>query len=144
MKSLTIQTRIEGGKFKMNTKAIKKAIEAFEGKQVDLIFKRRYKPRSLPQNAFYWGVIIPFFANLFLEEWNEIKSPTEVHEILKAACNYQELVNEATGETIRIPKSTTDLSTGEWLEYEKKIEQLSLDFFNTPLPVPNEQTELWK
>lgn len=118
MKQVSIITRIEGGQFKRNKKLIRKAIETYKGKEVELIIKRRYAQRSLQQNKFYWGVIIPMFEELILEAWEEIRSKEEIHELLKATCNYKEKVNETTGEIIRVPKSSTELSTIGWLEYE--------------------------
>lgn len=139
MKSISINTRIEDGRFRKNTKLIKQAVQKFEGKEVEITIKRKYKQRSLPQNAFYWGVTIPTFQNLILEAWGEIKGKEETHEILKSQCHYEEKVNPATGEINRIPKSTTELTTAGWLEYEQKMKQFALDFFNATLPEPNEQ-----
>lgn len=139
MKSISINTRIEDGRFRRNTKLIKQAVQKFEGKEVEIIIKRKNKQRSLPQNAFYWGVTIPTFQNLILEAWGEIKSMEEIHEILKSQCNYEEKPNPTTGEVMKIPKSTTELTTAGWLEYEQKMKQFALDFFNATLPEPNKQ-----
>lgn len=139
MKSISINTRIEDGKFKRNKTLIKQAVKSFEGKEVEITIKRKYKQRSTPQNAFYWGVIIPMFQELISEAWGEMKSVEETHEILKCQCNYEEKTNPTTGEVIKIPKSTTGLTTTGWLEYERKMKQFALDFFNAILPEPNEQ-----
>lgn len=139
MKSISINTRIEDGRFRRNTNLIKQAVQKFEGKEVEITIKRKYKQRSLPQNAFYWGVTIPIFQVLISETWGEIKSTEEIHEILKSQCNYEEKPNPKTGEVMKIPKSTTELTTAGWLEYEQKMKQFALDFFNATLPEPNEQ-----
>ena len=139
MKTISINTRIEGGKFKRNNKLIRLAVQQYEGKEIEIIFKRKYKQRSHQQNRFYWGVIVPMFQGLIFEGWGEIRSAEEIHEILKAECNYEERVNPTTGEIKRFPKSTAELTTAEWLDYEQKIRQFALDFFNTTIPEPNEQ-----
>lgn len=141
MKKISILTRVENGKFKRNISLIKKSVQNFEGKEIEITIKRKYKQRSLPQNAFYWGVIIPMFQELINEHWGEIKSSEEIHEILKSQCNYTEKVNQQTGEITKIPQSTTELTTAGWLEYEQKIRQFAMDFFNATLPEPNEQLE---
>lgn len=141
MKKISILTRVENGKFKRNISLIKKAVQNFEGKEIEITIKRKYKQRSLPQNAFYWGVIIPMFQELINEHWGEIKSSEEIHEILKSQCNYTEKINQQTGEITKIPQSTTELTTAGWLEYEQKIRQFAMDFFNATLPEPNEQLE---
>lgn len=137
-----IQSRVEGGKLRRNRQSVTDAIKAFEGKDIEIIIKRKYKQRSLPQNAFYWAVTIPFFQNLFREHWGDILTETETHEVLKSSCNYKEVPNPTTGEITRIPQSTTNLTTAGWLEYEHKMNALAMDFFNTSIPVPNEQTKL--
>jgi len=139
MKSISILTRIENGKLKRNSKLVKSAIEKFEGKEIEIIFKRKYAKRSIPQNSFYWGVLIPIFQELINDNWGEIKSAEETHEILKFACNYDEKINTETGEIIRVPQSTTILTTTGFIEYNQKLKQLAMDYFNTVLPEPGEQ-----
>ena len=126
-RQISINTRIEGGKFKRNNRLIKHSIQEFEGKEIEIIFKRKYKQRSLQQNKFYWSILLEFFQGLFLEYWGEIKSKEEIHEILKFTCNYEEKVNPATGEFIRIAKSTTELTTSGWMDYELQLKQFALD-----------------
>lgn len=141
MKSISIVSRVENGKLRQNNALLRETIRKFEGKEIEITIKRKYKQRSLPQNKFYWGVIIPLFQQLILDNWGEIKDKEEIHEVLKYQCNYEERANLITGEITKIPKSTTELTTFGWLEYEQKIRQFAMDFFNTTLPEPNEQLE---
>lgn len=143
MKPISILTRIENGKTKRNTKLIKSALEKFEGKEIEIRISRKYPTRSIPQNKFYWGVLIPQFQELIAEHWGEIKSAEETHEILKFSCNYDEKVNEETGEIIRVPKSTTELTTTGFMDYHQKLRQLAMDYFNTILFEPNEQLQIF-
>ena len=143
MKQIKILSRVdENGNLKRNRKFIADAIKSFSGKEIEIIIKRKYKQRSTMQNAFYWGITLPFFQNLFHDAWGEIRSIEEIHEILKATCNYTEIPNPATGEVQRIPRSTTELTTSEWMDFELQMEQFARDFFNATLPKPNEQTTL--
>ena len=143
MKQIKILSRVdESGQLKRNRKFIADAIKSFSGKEIEIIIKRKYKQRSNQQNAFYWGYTLPFFQNLFNEAWGEIRPIEEIHEILKATCNYTEIPNPATGEVQRIPRSTTELTTSEWMDFELQMEQFAMDFFNATLPKPNEQTTL--
>ena len=142
MKSVKILSRIENGKCRRNLTLIKSAFAKFEGKEIEITIKRKYKERTLPQNAFYWGVTITFFQNLFLEEWGEIKSVDETHEILKSVCNFKEIVNENTGEIVKIPLSTTELTTAGFMDYQYKIKQFARDFFNCETPEPDQQLTL--
>ena len=140
-KQVSINTMIEGGKFKRNILLIKHAIQEFEGKEIEIIFKRKYKQRSINQNAFYWSILLEFFQGLFLEAWGEIKSKEEIHEILKFTCNYEEKINPATGEIIKVARSTTELTTSGWMDYELQLKQFAKDYFNAVLPEPNSQIE---
>lgn len=143
MKSLEIETRIEGGQFRQNKDFIRDAIKQFEGKEIKLIFKRKYKQRTTEENAFYWAVWVPILQRAIRETWGEVKTPLEIHEIIKLNCNYEEKINEATGEFIRIPKTSTRLNTYEWeFEFKQKIRQFAQDFFNVVLPEPNEQLKI--
>ena len=143
MKSIEIETRIVGGQFRKNKDFIRDAIQQFEGKEIKLIFKRKYKQRTNEENAFYWGVWVPILQIAIRETWGEVKTPNEIHEIIKLNCNYEDKVNEENGLFIRIPKSSTKLNTYEWeVEFKQKIRQFALDFFNVVLPEPNEQLKI--
>ena len=143
MKAFEIDTRIENGNFRQNRSLIVDAIKLFEGTNVKLTIRKRSKKRSENQNSFYWGVWVPIFQKIFMDEWQEYKTPNEIHEILKAHCNYEERVNEHTGEVFKFPKTTKNLTTYEWeKEFKPKVKQFAIDFFNTTLPEPNEQLKL--
>lgn len=143
MKSIEIDTRILEGQFRINKDLIRNAIKQFEGKDIKIVFKRKYKKRSNNENAFYWGVWIPILQRAILDTWGEIRDANDVHEIIKLNCNYEEKINEDTGSFIRVPKSSTELNTYEWeFEFKQKIRQFALEFFNVTLPEPNEQLKI--
>src|SRR5680860_984296 len=101
MKKIEIITSIVNGKIKRNAKTVIDAFKSFEGKNLTLILKPLRNTRSVNQNAYYWGVVIPIWQNIFKTEWGEFYSKEETHEFLKYNCNYLEKVNENTGECIR-------------------------------------------
>ncbi|SHJ06849.1 hypothetical protein SAMN05443429_108114 [Cruoricaptor ignavus] len=138
----TIESRVENGKLMLNRSIFKQALQTFEGKEISITIRRIAPTRTLAQNRFYWGVIIPFFQELFLREWQEFHDIQQTHRILSAWCVYEERVNPATGEVEKIPKGTSELTTIEWLEFERKMAQKAMDYFGEVLPIPNEQTSL--
>ena len=142
MKKITITTEIAHGKFQRNRNRIMLAIRAFEGKIVDLTIRRATKQRSENQNRYYWGVIVPIWQDLLLKEWGELRNKEYTHEFLKANCGYEERVNEATGEILRVPKSTTENTTVEQEEYHTACRLLAHDMFGVEIPLPNEQLKL--
>lgn len=141
-KSVTIPVQIKNGKFSSNLNTIRDIIKAYEGHTIDITFKKRENKRSNNQNKYYWSVIIPIFNNCIKSEWDEIWSLEETHNFLKSNCNYEELINEDTGEVIRRTKSTTENSTADQEEYHKKCRRLADEFFNTEIPLPKQKITL--
>jgi len=100
------------------------------------------KRRSQYQNNYYYGVVVELIRSALTEEWGELMTKDEVHEILKQNCNWREKVNESTGETLKVPHTTTDMTTVEFEEYLERCRRFALEWFKIEIPLPNEQTEL--
>ena len=139
---MTINSRVEGGKLTQNLAKINAEIRKHEGKFIEITIKRKYKRRSVPENRYYFGVVIQIWKDLIYEEWGEAWSSEQTHEFLKSHCNFKEIVNQNTGEIIKVPLSTADLKTVEFEEYLEKCRRLAYDFFNVQIPFPNEQLTL--
>ena len=135
-------SRVSNGKLVRNKGLITNAVKHFEGKDVEVIIKRRRKYRSSPQNAYYFGVIIPITVNAIYNEWGEVWSKEKVHEFFKIKFLFYERVNEETAEIIQIPKSTTDNSTIEQEEFHLKCMEFLKEWFNVEVPLPNENIRI--
>ena len=120
MKSIAVVSKVLNGKLVRNKGMIANAVKHFEGKNVEVIIKMKRKYRSSPQNAYYFGVIIPIAVNAIYNEWGEIWSKEKTHDFFKNRFLFDERVNEQTAEIIQTPKSTTDNSTIEQEEYHLK------------------------
>lgn len=142
MKSFSTNTKIINGKLTTNRNAILDAFRHFEGVDIVLTLKRKGKQRSTPQNAFYWGVLIPLFQEGVKSEWGEVWSKDKAHEFLKNRFVFFERVNEQTGEVIKTPKSTTENTTTQQEEYHTEIRTFLLEWFNIDAPLPNENLTL--
>lgn len=142
MKKIEIITSIVNGKIKRNAKTVIDAFKAFEGKNLTLILMPLKKQRSVSQNAYYWGVVIPIWKNILKTEWGEFYSKEETHDFLKYNCNYLEKVNTDTGEIIRLSKSTTQNSTTDQEDFHLKCRQLAEEMFSVIIPLPNEQINI--
>lgn len=114
----------------------------FNGKQVEIIIQRKRKKRSNNQNRYYWGCLIPYIQQGLSETQGEWLTIDAVHEFLKANFNYKEIVNQNGGEVIKMPVSTTELSTIEFEEYQDRCRIFADEFLNIIIPLPNEQTTL--
>lgn len=139
----TITTEVKQGKLTRNRKLIMDVIGSFEGKVIEITIQKKRKKRSNPQNRYYWGLLVPFWRKLLLEEWGEVHTNESTHEFLKMNFGYNEKVDESTGEIFRTPRSTTENSTVEMEEYHEVLRQKAFEMFGAAIPLPNEQIELF-
>jgi hypothetical protein len=142
MKAVEIITKVNNGNFKRNQNEILKAIKQFEGKTIMFKLSILSKKRSLEQNSYYWGVIIPITKNAIHETWGEVWSTEKTHEFLKSKFLFYEKINTETSEIIRVPKSTTENTTTEQEVYYAEIREFLKEWFNVECPLPNENLTL--
>lgn len=126
-----------------NRNAFISLLKNFNGKEIKISIERKKKTRSCPQNRYYWGCIIPAIQQGLFETQGEWISIDEVHEFLKQNFNYKEIVNDKTGEVLRLGITTTDKSTLEFEEYMDKCRQFADEYLNIIIPLPNEQANLY-
>jgi hypothetical protein len=142
MSRFNILTNVRNGLLHRNRKMILDVIASFEGKEIEIIFQKKKKTRSNPQNAYYFGVIVILMCEAVRTEWGELWPRDKAHEFLKSQFLFTERWNEETGEVIKIPKSTTECTTTEFEDYLLKCRQFLQDWFNVTAPLPNEQITL--
>lgn len=116
-------------------------LQQFAGKKLEIIIRKKRSRRSVEQNAYYWGVVIPMVQN-GLKDVGYVVDKDGTHEFLKDRFNRIELVNEKTGEILNTTGSTTKLSTTEMMEYFAEIQRWAAEYLNIEIPDPGEQTEL--
>jgi hypothetical protein len=104
---------------------MEKWISHLNGKSVQVVIRRYRKGRSLAQNRWYWGVIVPLMADHCGYDDEEMHSALRMRFLMK----YEGLVP-----TIR---STTDLSTVEFSEYCEKCIRLGAEM-GIVIPTPDE------
>ena len=139
MKKVEIISLVENGRLKSNRGVISRVIEQFNGKEISITIKLNRKRRSGKQNSYYWAVIVPIWKDILYNEWGEFYSSADTHEFLKYNCNYQEKVNEGTGEVIRVSKSTQSNTTTDQELFHEHARKLAYDMFDAVIPLPNEQ-----
>lgn len=101
-------------------------LHSFEGKDVHVIVRQKKKIRSVNQNSFYWGCVIPLLCE------TTGYGDEELHEALK--------IKFLMDNTRKLPtvKSTTSLSTVEFEQYLDNIRQWAAIDLNCVVPLPNE------
>jgi hypothetical protein len=123
-----------------NKDAIKKAFTLSDGKY-RLRISRAGK-RSIMQNGYYWGCIIPAIQSGLYDLGHELDKE-EIHDWLKVKFNYVEVINKGTGEYERVPISTTKLTKLEFCEYIEKIQRFAAEFLNVVIADPGQSAEIF-
>lgn len=106
-----------------------------------LTIEKKKKKRSNEVNRYWWGCIIPIIQRGLHDTGNEL-TKEEVHEFLKSNFNFTEMVNENTGEVLRVPKSTSELGGSEFWELIDKVARFASEYLSEVIPMPGEQGEL--
>lgn len=99
--------------------------------------------RSLPQNAYLHGVLIPEFRNaLNSVGYDEVKTDAQAKLILKSMFLTTETVNHQTGEIIKYTRNTRDLTKEELTILIEEVIKFAVENMNYQIPFPNEQLML--
>jgi hypothetical protein len=121
---------------------VRNSLIDLEGKDIIITIETKRKKRSQNQNAYYWGCVVSEFRLGALEMWGEHIDSEQAHEYLKYHCNYKELINENTGEIVKLPQSTTTHTTLQFEEYLERCRKLIYEMFGRIVLLPNEQSEV--
>jgi hypothetical protein len=133
-----IRSKVKNGTLTRNVNLIKDAIQTFEGRQIIIKIEKFKKKRSTQQNRFYYGVIIPIVQNC-LKEAGHVMTNESTHDLIKLKFLKETLfVNETTGEVIERIKSTTELSTSQFMDLLAEINNFTFEYFGVSLPSPND------
>lgn len=101
--------------------------------------KRVRKVRSLSQNAYYWGVCLPYAADAINAEWGESFDADQAHAFFGDKYLKRQIVNRNTGEVMgEIILSTASLTTEQFSDYIEKIRQDCAEYLGVEIPLPNE------
>jgi len=145
MREVYTYGRITDGVLTIHRRAeFNKAIRGITDGRVILTVSKIYNKRSSVQNAYYWGVVINEFREGFKEMTGDDITAEEAHEVLKEKCNGKEIVNRETGEVMSVGKTTTTMTTVEFMEYFARCGKFILEWFGREVPEPNEQLEIFK
>ena len=99
--------------------------------------------RSLPQNAYYHGIIVPEIKRGMFEIGYDEISTNEVHEFLKTKFLQKETINKKTGEIIYVPGSTAKLTTIEFNEFLDKCQRFAAEYLGIVILDPNQQSVIF-
>jgi hypothetical protein len=135
---IEIESKVLNGKLETNRELLSDVIKSLEGKDIIITIEKRRKKRSNHQNAYYFGLVIPMMKQGFYNSLGEHVGTDEIHTFLKNRFLFKEIVNENNAEIIKMPQSTTELTTIQFEEYLDKIREFSMEFLGINIPLPNE------
>lgn len=142
MKKEVFYGKIENGEIKIpRSKALKEAMLLFGDQPFQITLERKVKKRSSKQNAYYFGCCLPAVIDALVENGyprSELNQEV-VHEMLKIKFLTVDLVSEQTGEVLTIVKSTTELSTTDFMNFIDDIVRWSANILHYEIKLPNEQ-----
>lgn len=116
------------------------AISAHADKQIRITVERKRKKRSLNQNAYYWGIVIPLIRKVLEEYGNEVDDE-ETHSFLKEHVGkLTGSVVDSVGRRVAITKSSASLSTAEFENYLLRVTAWAAQE-GIIIPSPNEHLE---
>jgi hypothetical protein len=119
-------------------------IKSLDKGEYEWVLRKKKKKRSLSQQGYYRGCLVPAIYDGFVDIGYAKKdlSYELVQEFLKDKFLFKEIINEDTGEVMRVPKSTTECSTIEMNEYHADIQQFGAEFLSITIADPNTQSDL--
>lgn len=129
---------IENGKIPRDVaEDIAAIFRRMEGKRLVISIKEWKRRRSLKQNNFYFGVVIPLVCDLFRESGNDAH-PETIHAYLKEHVGGMvSVILDPHGKRTSVVGSSADLSTEGWEKYIEKIRAWAAGF-GWIIPLPRE------
>ena len=123
--------RVESGHLVLvNRQALLDYVNRLPDCSVTLIVERWHQKRSLPQNGYYFGVIVSMMAD------ETGYSKPECHEILKAQCIPPKW--KQIGDVwVELKRSSTELTTVEFTEFIENSRQSLNETIGLTTPSPS-------
>ena len=137
--------KIQSGKLHLSYRdRFMEAIAAFPDCRVTLTLTKQFNRRSLEQNAYLHGVVIPEIRLGMIEAgYSPAECSTDsVKDFLKFRFAKKELVNEKTGEIIETVQPTSQMNTAEMTDFIEEVRRFASEYLNRYIPSPNEQMKI--
>lgn len=120
-----------------NKSVLKKAFTGLKDGRYLVSIKKKNN-RSLSQNAFYHGCVVPLVLDGLKDAGYDVRTNEDAHEVIKYLFLKKKIANEH-GEFIELCGSTATLSTVEFMELIQSVQQWAAEYLNIQIPNPNEQ-----
>lgn len=125
-----------------NTKAVRNAFDELQDGHY-LVRIEPKKTRSLNQNAYFHGVMVPMVLQGLRDAgFNEIKTPEDAKDIIKSLFLKKIIKNKISGEEIPVIRHTSELTTVEFNIMMEECGQWASEYLEIFIPPPNYQTTM--
>jgi len=134
-------------------------LKQFEGKEVEISISKKKRKRSGQQNKTYWlwcGILAAELALTKEQMHDLVKCKFLTYKVyfinnIKVEKQGDVYIDINSGEVVQgevkeveLMKSTTELTTTEFMEFMDSFQFWAKDFFNVTLPNPNEQIGIFE
>lgn len=140
---LTLYAEIKGRRIDFNESELERLFDVFEGKHVQFEVTLPRNKKSVQQNKYYWGAIIPFIQKVFADA-GENMTFEQVHNVLSAQFLPEKprVVNPLTGEVSTVRERYSTLTTKGFNAYFDAIGAFLLETTGLVLPAPEDLLQL--
>jgi hypothetical protein len=119
-----------------NFKSVESFCSQFKGQRLIMELSVYEDKRTEAQNAYYFGVVIPYQIAAHKELHGLVLTKQQIHEFNKANFFAITVFNPSNGQTMSLPTSSTLYNTKEFNERLEIIRQYYLTNMNWEIPEP--------
>lgn len=131
---LAVVTKTKRGTLE-HSEDLRAVLQRFDGQEILVEISKLPMKRSERQNKYYFGLVVPYFQAIWKEAIGGLTKDM-THEMLKHNFLPMDIISPSTGKTVRICRSTRDLSTKEFSEYLDACRAYYLHETGEPIPLP--------
>lgn len=109
-------------------------LKSLHGKY-EIAFKKVRDNRSLSQNNYYWGVVLPYALEAVNNEGNEWNLD-DLHDFFKSEFlkDFKVIIIDNLARQTKTVKSTSELNTKEFTDYIDRIVRWCAEQFGAEIP----------
>lgn len=116
-------------------------LSALEGQTIKVTFEEKFSQRSIDQNSYYHGVIIPHVCQGLQDLGFDNYSADFAHSLIKCRFLSEVLYTDEAGDQVIKLGSTTRLSKKAFAVLVEEVICWAAQYLSVQIPFPNEQAE---
>ena len=136
--------KVQDGKIILPRNRMQKELpQVFEGKPIRITVEQNKVKRSDQQNRYYWGVVLPFVRDGFIDLGNNLQRNGEsiilIHKLMKNKFLDNGIaIADVNGEVHATEPTTSTLNKEDFSAYVEQIKQWAHEYLNIYIPDANE------